>query len=206
MGRGNAMNLRSLSLTLCLALLMVSSSAGLVSSQDSRWSIVPGLRVGPLALNDADSKVFKVLGKPDAVCVGNVHPDSKYTITELYFPKRGLQIRIQQRSGAPAILDMSVSTKLEKNLVDRPLSGASYRTCTPRGKIVFEAPKNFYFTDRGLGLGATVQTLVAAHGAPLAVRPYGVGKAEAYYYPGVTFVFWNGALLDIIVRDPAFRP
>ncbi len=200
------MNSRSLSLILCLALLMASSSAGPVSSQVSGWSLVPGLRVGPLALNDADSKVFEVLGKPAAVCVENSPAPLQLSVAELYFPKRGLEVRVKSRNGSAIIVDISVSTNLEKTLADRPRSKIPYRTCTPNGKIRFEAPKNFYFTNRGLGLGATVQALVAAHGAPLAVRPSGAGKAESYYYPGITFIFWNGALLDIIVRDPAFRP
>lgn len=199
------MNSRS-PLILCVVLLVVASSVHPVHSQGGGWSIVPGLRVGPLALNDADSKVFEVLGKPSAVCVGNLLADFDSPITELYFPKRGLQVRVKLQNGLAVIMDISLSTNLEKTLADRPRSGRAYRTCTPNGNMLFEAPKNFYFTDRGLGLGASVQALLAAHGAPQAVRPYGVGKAQSYYYPGITFTFWNGALLEIIVRDLAFRP
>ena len=200
------MNSRSLSLILCLALLMVFSGAGRVSSQAGGWSIVPGLRVGPLALNDADSKAFEVLGKPAAVCVENSPAPLQLSVTELYFPKRGLEVRVKSQKGSAIIMDISVSTNLVKTLADRPRRMVPYRTCTPNGNIRFDAPKNFYFTDRGLGLGATVQALVGAHGAPLAVRPSGAGNAQSYYYPGITFIFWNGTLLDIIVRDPAFRP
>ncbi len=200
------MNPGSPSLIFCLALLVVSSSAGPVSAQAGGWSIVPGVRVGPLALNDADARVFEVLGKPAAVCVENSPAPLHLSVTELYFPKRGLEVRVKSRNGSAIIVDISVSTNLEKTLADRPRGKPPYRTCTPNGKIRFEAPKNFYFTDRGLGLGATVQALVAVHGVPLAVRPYGAGAARIYYYPGITFFFWNGALLDMIVRDPAFRP
>ena len=79
---------RSLPLTLCLALLTLASSVHSVNSQAGGWSIVPGLRVGALALNDTDSKVFEVLGKPTAVCVVSNQPDSKYTVTELYYPEK----------------------------------------------------------------------------------------------------------------------
>jgi len=156
-------------------------------------------------LNDSDSKVFEVLGKPAAVCVGNLLPGFDRPVTELYFPKRGLEVRVSPQTTSAIVIVISVSTNLEKTLADRPRRGSAYRTCTPNGTVFFEAPKNFYFTDRGLGLGATVQALIAAHGAPQAVRPYGVGRAQSYYYPGITFSFWNGALLEIVVRDPAFR-
>lgn len=202
-----SMNSRRGRLTLCVALLMVLSCAHAVNSESSGWRVVPGLRIGPLALNDEDSKVPAVLGKPGAVCVDSDHLDSRHTITELYYPNRGLEIRIWQLDGPRVVMDISVSTNLEKVLVDRPRMGRSSRTCTPSGKMHFKAPKNFYFTDRGIGLGVTVRDLVAAHGTPLTALPYDrAGTAQCYYYPGITFTLWNGVLLEMLVRDPAFRP
>ena len=92
------------------------------------------------------------------------------------------------------------------SIIDRPPTGRrSIRTITlstkdlatcvsPNGRsasnVVFTIPPAVYITNQGVALGATVENVIAKHGAPVRVETQ-PGRNEVFqlWYCGITFSF-----------------
>jgi hypothetical protein len=139
---------------------------------DDQMQIVPLAGVGPLKFGMSKQQVMEVLGQPERSEGGGV--------ALYYLTSKGISLLVDPRRGVRTIDCWS----------------AQYPNPFP-GLVTFPGK-----TEKGIGMGATREQIVAAYGEPGAASPTAALETLRYNQLGMSFVLAQGRLVSIKIAAP----
>jgi hypothetical protein len=134
--------------------------------------VIPRVGVGPVKFGMKKEQVMNVLGKPERMEGGGV--------ALYYLTSRGVHFLVDPRRGVRSIECWS----------------AKHPTPFP-GMVTFSGK-----TDKGIGMGASREEVVAAYGEPERTDSAGSLENLRYSQLGMSFGFAEGRLVNIKVGGP----
>jgi hypothetical protein len=141
--------------------------------------VVPRVGVGPVKFGMSKEQVMEVLGQPMEV-LGQPERMEGGGVALYYLTSKGVHFLVDPRRGVRSIECWS----------------AQYPRPYP-GMVTFSGK-----TDKGIGMGASRDEIVAAYGEPERSDSQGVFDNLRYSQLGMTFVLTEGRLVNLKVGGP----